>query len=291
MVRRLFLRTWLRISRTFSSWSGAVLAGPSRRPAALFFGIAVAAIGAVLFACRGAAETPGGKLACDILGAFLTSLGASIVAAALVETYFEHRNPIEKHIRDTGIRFIGDRKLFDAVRMRGNRLGWDAWIQETRGQLLVVGRQNGHWIDSADSLKSLLDREGTIEFVFMGSQDDVGKWIDDFQRKWMEKFGGQFPSPDKVQLRACIAGTVPDSGYYWNGRELLVKVYVPGQPKPDCPIIGFDASGAGGSFDIADFDPDKVPYQQAQALIQAANGLNRLISEARRGSPVPAAQK
>jgi uncharacterized membrane protein len=211
-----------------------------------------------------------------ILALILISIGTSILGAGIILKVTQARSNLQASLQNAGVVFVGDRVAFDEV------IGWDNWIRDTHrcSELIIIGKDQFKWAEeSAEALGALLTRGVQASFIFQGTQCN-----DSLQRFWNElkqkDAGGKFDRwrRDGKLLLYTNSQTDGNYGYYWNGTNLIVKLYFEVEQKIQAPLIVFDVRFAAGKFDYADFSPGTceqyVPlWQKKRMLLQAGRNI------------------
>jgi hypothetical protein len=204
------------------------------------------------------------------------SIGCSIIASALIVRLLESREESLKNFAATGIRFVGDREYFD------REIKWDKWIRSTNraGKIIIIGKKNTKWItNSYNSLQSVLKRGIEINFLFMGTKEEIVKNYKVFYRLIKQ----YIPNYNNYrELIKCYYFLTSDSfgdfGFYWNGNQLIVKLYLALVDNVEAPMIVFDTSFATPQFDILDFTQyiDALPFSEPKILSKIAIGFDSI---------------
>lgn len=223
-------------------------------------------------------------------GLISIGIGGSVLASGLVVNILS-RIPREAEgelFIQTGIAFVGDRDAFNEEYHVGNQKGWDAWIRQTPrgGHLIISGKEQRYWLEkSLPAVQSVLQKHIQTNFVFLGDEEQVQKYRQNFMLRFDEKVGDQ---PELTKHLKCWKYVpdeshkdVDDFGFYWNGSVLLVKMYLHDIPKEYCPIIGFKIPGTVSiKFNIEDFhEPATLILSHASALKKCVESLNHIWAE------------
>lgn len=222
----------------------------------------------------------GCKIDSELLSPIVIAIGGSVFASGLVVKILSRipRDAEEERLVQTGIIFIGDRDSFDKEYHVGNQKGWDAWIRQTPrgGHLIIIGKEHRFWIQKSwADISSVLKKGIETNFVFLGNETQVIKSHISFTNN-LEN------SPVQLKCWKYVPDgsheDVDDFGFYWNGRVLLVKMYLHNIDKEYCPIIGFKIPGTVGTkFNIEDFhEPATLILSHAKALVKCAESLNHI---------------
>ena len=217
-------------------------------------------------------------------GLISIGIGGSVLASGLVVNILS-RIPREVEgelLIQTGIVFVGDRRAFIKEYHVADQEGWDAWIRQTPrgGRLIIIGKEHRFWFgESGASIKSVLKKRIETNFVFLGDEEQVQQYHQNFMVRFNERVGKQSESTKYLKCWKYVPDEnhkdVDDFGFYWNGCVLLVKMYLHDTRKEYCPIIGFATPGTSHKFNIEDFeDPAILILSNASALIRCSLSLN-----------------
>lgn len=221
------------------------------------------------------------------MGSILIGIGGSVFASGLVVKILSRipRNPEEERLIQTGTIFIGDRLAFNEQYQPWNQKGWNAWIKQTPrgGHLIISGKEQRYWLEESwPAVRSVLQKHIETNFIFLGLEEQVKQYHQHFMGRFNQKDGDQHELTKYLKCWKYVPyeshKDVDDFGFYWNGRVLLVKMYLHDTKKENCPIIGFATPGVSPKFNIEDFDTTILNLSNSSALIRCAWSLNHIWS-------------
>lgn len=235
----------------------------------------------------------------QLFGSALAGIGTSLVAVGLTIKILSKPDDIDKQVCETGCCFVGLRTQYDETLRFGPKGGWDRWIEQTPrgGELVVIGQKNWEWAkSSSEALKKTMHRDVTLRFVFMGTSLDPDRTkqplanITAFktfltERGWEKTIDAQkfqfLVYDPSVNTSLPSKVSVPTTGFYWNGRQLMIKVYLVERANPVCPILVFDTPGTGTKFDLRDFEvePLAVALSRPHTIWEAAQGMKSILED------------
>ena len=224
-----------------------------------------------------------------ILGTFSLGLSGSIVAAALIVKMLSEKNTELAQLLGSGIYFLGPSDDYP---------DWDEWVLSTPsdGKLVICGEGNRGWVEkSIFPILTVADRGAEVIFIFLGKQDDAKKnykeLVEDRDypqfregvKKDNNNIGCFWYSPyksedeDKADREQDLIEKV---GFYWNGRDLMVKTYLPNIANSRCPIIGFKCRGTSHDFKLKDFHTSELlNLDYPEALRAAAHSFSNILRD------------
>lgn len=141
----------------------------------------------------------------------------------------------------------------------------------------------------------MADRGAEVIFIFLGKQDKAEKKYKDLvedqdylqfregvERK-KKKIGCFWYSSHESEDEGKAdreQDLIEKVGFYWNGRDLMVKTYLPNVANSKCPIIGFKCRGTSHDFKLEDFHTSELlNLDYPEALRAAAHSFSNILRD------------